>query len=531
MIARALLAISREDLRSQTMAALAEMQDVEVLGVVENSHDLLLAVDSGTEVDLVLLDDQIGSLPFLALTRELVGRRPDLGVLLITNDAQASFFQAAMDAGARAVLDSPPSVDELAVRIPTIIEWQRQVRGLGGSGLGGQTAAGRLIAFTGAKGGVGTTSAALHTALLAASVSAGRRVCLIDLDLQQRGVRQLLDLNSRRTIVDLASVADSLTGRNLDEAVFVHQSGLRVLLAPLQGEQAEDITSEIARQVLAAAKAHFDLVIVDCGSVVSEASAVGMEFADDILLVTTSDVPSLRACHDKIEMLSRLQIAKSGEIALLFTKVSPRNEVQPEFGRRMTGAQTCRTTLPEDWRRLEPVANSLAPLELEDGPFRRAVVALGRELRLGGETPAAAPAAATGGLSADPGAPGTPGTGAPAPVRRGRRRRAREERGQVTIEAVVGIVVAMVIFLILVQTALYAIATVSSRRAADAAAIVGSRGGSQAEALAAADQRTPDLFRVHVTRFSDQEWEARLEVPSLLPFLDQDISATGAATD
>ncbi len=186
-------------------------------------------------------------------------------------------------------------------------------------------------------------------------------MCLVDLDLQQRGVRQLLDLNSRRTVADLATVADSLTGRNLDEAVFVHQSGLRVLLAPVQGEQAEDITSEIARQVLAAAKAHFDMVVVDCGSVVTEASAVGMEFADDILMVTTSDVPSLRASHDKIELLSRLQVAKSSEITLLFNKVSSRNEVQPEFGRRMTGAQTIRTTLPEDWRRLEPVANSLSP--------------------------------------------------------------------------------------------------------------------------------------------------------------------------
>jgi pilus assembly protein CpaE len=523
VIARLVLAISREDLRSQTMASLAEMQDVEVLGVVENSNDLLLAVDSNAEIDLVLMDDQIGSLPYLALTRELVGRHPDLGVLLIAGDPDPAFYQSAMDAGARAVLESPPSVDELAGRIPAIIAWQRQVRGLSG-GLGAQNAAGRLIAFTGSKGGVGTTTTALHAALLAASVSTARRVCLIDLDLQQRGVRQLLDLNSRRTIVDLASVADSLTGRNLDEAVFVHQSGLRVLLAPMQGEQGEDITGEIARQVLAAAKSHFDLVIVDCGSVVTEASAVGMEFADDILMVTTSDVPSLRACHDKIELLSRLQVAKSSEIALLFNKVSPRNEVQPEFGRRMTGAQTCRVTLPEDWRRLESVANALAPLELEDGPFRRAVIALGREIGLGDE---ARPRPEAVGGSSEPAGD----TGAPAPVRRRRRRRSGKEAGQVTIEATVGIVVAMLIFLILMQTALYAIATVSSRRAADAAALVGSRGGTTAEALHAAEERTPGMFTVHVKRHTDEKWEARLEVPSLVPFLDQDISATGAAAD
>ena len=523
MIARVVLAISREDLRSQTMAALAEMQDVEVLGVVENSNDLLLAVDTNAEIDLVVLDDQIGALPYLALTRELIARHPDLGVLLLTADPTPTFYASAMDAGARAVLEAPPSVDDLAGRIPTIIGWQRQVRGMGNAGLGGQSPAGRLIAFTGAKGGVGTTTAALHASLLAAAASTARRVCLIDFDLQQRGVRQLLDLNGRRTVIDLANVADSLTGRNLDEAVFVHQSGLRVLLAPAQGEQGEDISSEVARQVLAAAKSHFDLVVVDCGSVVTEASAVGMEFADDILLVTTSDVPSLRASHDKIELLSRLQVAKSSEVHLLFNKVSPRNEVQPELGRRMTGAQACKVTLPEDWRRLEPVANSLSPLELEDGPFRRAVVALGRELGLGADrTPAPEPVVVETATGTD---------GAPAPVRRRGRRRAKDEAGQVTIEAMVGIVAAVLIFLVLMQTALYAIATVTSRRAADAAAIVGSRGGSNSEALEAAEQRTPAMYRVHVKKHSDEKWEARLEVPSLVPFLDQDISATAAATD
>jgi len=524
VIARALLAISREDLRSQTMAALAEMQDVEVLGAVESSSDLLLAVDTSADVDLVIVDDQIGSLPFLALTRELIGRHPDVGVVLVTAEPDAAFYQSAMDAGARAVVEAPPSADELAGRIPGIVEWQRQVRALGGVGIGSQETAGRLVALTGAKGGVGTTTAALHLALLAVSSNPDRRVCFVDFDLQQRGVRQLLDLNARRTVTDLVGIADSLTGRNLEEAVLVHQSGLRLLLAPQQGEQGEDVTGEIARQVLAAAKGHYDLVVVDCGSVVTEASAVAMEFADDIALVTTSDVPALRAGYDKIEMLSRLQIAKNNDVTLLFNKVSPRHEVQPEFGRRMTGSESYRVTLPEDWKRLEPVANSLTPLELEDGPFRRAIIALGRELRLtGADSRLGAPVAAE--------APARRGRGRT----RARRRRGDEEGGQVTVEATVGLAVALVIFLVLMQVTMFAVAAVSARRAADAAALVGARGGTQTEALDAADRRTLPMFDVAVAPVGGTDgevtetWRARLDVPTLLPFLDRDISATGSA--
>jgi len=520
VIARTLMAISREDLRSQTMAALAEMQEIEILGTVENSGDLLLAVESGSDLDLVLIDDQIGSLPFQALTREVLTRHPDIGVILMTSEPTAAFFQAAMDAGARAVVEAPPSVDELSGRIPSILEWQRQVRAMSGYGLAGtHEAAGRLIAFTGAKGGVGTTTVALHAALLAVSANPDRRVCFIDLDLQQRGIRQLLDLNARRTIADLVTIADSLTGRNLDEAVLVHQTGLRILLAPQQGEQAEDITGDIARQVLAGAKGHYDLVIVDCGSVVTEAGAVGMEFADDIALVTTADVPSLRASYDKIEMLSRLQIAKNNDIRLLFNKVSSRNEVQPEFGRRITGADSFKVAIPEDWRRLEPVANSLSPLDLEDGPFRRSVIALGRELRLT--------------LIERQSAGAVTSVEDREPVRRTRRRSRRtpDDSGQVTIEAVVGLSVAMVIFLVLMQTALFAIGAVSARRAADAAALVGSRGGTISEAENAAEDRTPPMFGVSVRSNDGRRYEARLDVPTLLPFLAQDITATGSATD
>jgi pilus assembly protein CpaE len=525
MNARALLAISREDLRGQLLATLAELQhEVDVIGVVETSNDLLITLDSTPDIDLVLMDEHIGSLPYLALTREVVTRTPDVGVVLLTSEPSMAFYQSAMDAGARAVVEAPPTVDDIAERLPSIREWQRQVRAMAGSSFAGNPeSAGRLIAVTGAKGGVGTTTVALHLALMTAAADSERRVCLVDFDLQQRGVRQHIDVSARRTVADLVPVADSLAGRNLDEAVFVHQSGLRMLLAPHQGEQAEDVTGHVARQVLAGAKGHYDVVVVDCGSVVTEAGAVAMEFADDLLLVTTPDVPALRAAQDKMEMLSRLQIAKSTDVTLLFNKASSRNEVQPDFGGRMTGIETHRVALPEDWRRLEPVSNSLSPVELEDGPFRRALAALRRELRL--EAVPSRQDRREHGLRTmgDEEPPGRP---------RGRRR-SRRERGQVTIEAVVGLAVALGIFLVLMQTALMAMGTVASKRAADAAALVGSRGGSQAEAAEAARGKTPPFFDVEVSPVAGRssEYRATLLVPSVVPFINRPLTSTAAAAE
>ncbi len=538
MRARALLATGREDLRGQVMAALAELgEDIELLGVAESSGDLLLAVDATPDVDLVFIEESIGSLPYLALTREVLTRVPDVGVVLLVAEPSVTTLQAAMDSGARAVVDSPPSLDELSARLPMIFEWQRQVRSLAAN-LGVATAgdAGRLIAFTGARGGAGTSTIALHIALLAAASGPERRVCLIDLDLQQRGLRQLIELPARRTISDLVTIADNLTGRNLDEATIVHRSGLRILMAPHQGEHAEDVDGQVARQILAAAKGHYDLVIVDAGSVLSEASAVGMEFADELIVVTTPDVPSLRSAQDKIDLLARLQIAKDGDGRLLFNKVSPRNEVQPEFGARMATGDSLKASIPEDWRRLEVAANAMSPMEVEDGPFRRAIIGLGRELRLAapaGSSSGTSSGASSGSSSGNPsgtssglGADGEDGRSS----RLGRKRRDRRaSRGQVTLEAVIGLTVAVIILLVLVQTAMMALGTVVGRRAADQAALVGSRGGSDAAAQAAARHRSPDIYRVDTRRLSQNRFKATVYAPSIVPWINRPTTATGTA--
>jgi hypothetical protein len=190
----------------------------------------------------------------------------------------------------------------------------------------------------------------------------------------------------------------------------------------------------------------------------------------------------------------------------------------------MTGIETHRVALPEDWRRLEPVSNSLSPIELEDGPFRRALAALRRELRL--EAVPTRQDRREHGLRTmddDEEAPGRP---------RGRRR-ARRERGQVTIEAIVGLAVALGIFLVLMQTALMAMGTVASKRAADAAALVGSRGGSQAEAEEAARGKTPPFFDVEVSPVAggSSEYRATLLVPSVVPFINRPLTSTAAAAE
>lgn len=529
MRGRVLVAIEDEERRARTVATIAEIAELEVAGAVEVRGDVSLVVDDPTqEIDFVLMDANLGGSSVLSLCREMTTMRPDLGIVLITDDPTPEFTLASMEAGVRGVLPRTPSVEDVHARLATIEDWQRRVRNLGYAAMGQGEGQGRVVVLTGAKGGVGTSTLALHLALLAGRAGLGLRTCLVDFDLQQRGLRHLFDLHGRRTVLDLVPVAENLTARHVDEALFAHHSGLRVLLAPHHGEQADDVTGDAARHILGALRTQFDLVVIDAGSVVTEAAAVAMDLADDLVVVVTPDVPALRAGREKLELIARLDVAKTVDAKVLFNRTSPRSEVQPDLGRRVTGAEAFKVGIPEDWKHLEEIANGAAPLELGNSPFRRAMSALGRELQLGrhlAPPPAAAPRTEADVVVAEINSRRR---------KHGRPRRERREAGQTTIETVFGVVVAMVLLLTMIQIGLYAVATVSSRRAADAAAVTGNREGLLPRiqrAQEAAESRIPGFLDVTVEERADNTFAATVRVPQVIPLGDLSITQTGRYTD
>ena len=111
-----------------------------------------------------------------------------------------------------------------------------------------------LIAVAGAKGGVGTTTVAIHLALAAARSAPGRPVCLVDFDLQKGDMRAYLDtpLPPQRRRPRRGRRRD-LRPPPAGDAVHA-QEGFRLLLAPDDGERAEEVDSAVARNVLGAVR-------------------------------------------------------------------------------------------------------------------------------------------------------------------------------------------------------------------------------------------------------------------------------------
>ncbi|GAA2421253.1 AAA family ATPase [Actinomadura vinacea] len=381
MSIQVLIGTADQELSTQLRTQIAELADVEVIEVETASGDVLGIVSSHQELDVVLVDEQLAPQPGQELIREIAMRRPHVAAVLVARRVDEDVLSRALEAGARGVLGRSPSLEELNSRLTSAAEWSRGMRRWLGAGqaageMGGRR--GRIVALAGAKGGTGATTLAVQLALAAAA--AGRTVCLVDMDLQTGDIPTYLDMVHRRSIADLVGVADELTGAMLADALFVHEAGPHVLLAPAESERAEDVTLLAARQILGVLRSRYEVVIVDCGAFMTEASVSSAEMADQAVITVTPDLPCLRAAKRLAGLWERLRVRKRDEISVVMTRQSRKNEIQPDFAARILGMPLLRTTVPPAFRALEKAINNSAIGRVEDDGFRRAMTQLGEEL-------------------------------------------------------------------------------------------------------------------------------------------------------
>ncbi|MFD5449789.1 MULTISPECIES: CpaE family protein [unclassified Streptomyces] len=368
---------------------LSQLPDAEPVAPVADSTQLVdtlarLAAESVDELpEVVVVHERIGPVPALELIREVALRFPAVGVILVTSDASPGLFQAAMDYGARGLVALPLGYEELASRVQAVAQWSVGVRrhlGSGGDVFTG--AGGTVVTVSGAKGGVGATLTAVQLAL--AAQASGRATALVDLDLQSGDVASYLDVQFRRSVVDLAAIND-ISPRVLADAVFRHDTGLALLLAPGEGERGEEVTDRAARQVVSALRSRYEVVVIDCGAQLGGAGAAAVEMADTALLVTTPDVIAVRGAKRAVRMWDRLQIRKAEETTVVVNRHTRGTEIQPPLIRRITGTAVAATTVPAAFKELQGAVDSGRIHELDGkSTVKQALWALAGELELVG---------------------------------------------------------------------------------------------------------------------------------------------------
>ncbi|MFB8438498.1 CpaE family protein [Streptomyces niveus] len=387
MTTRILPVVGDADAARSITTLLSQLPDAEPAGPVGDSTSLIdtlarLATESIDELpEVVLVHERIGPVPALELIREVALRFPAVGVIMVTADVSPGLFSAAMDSGARGLVGLPLSYEELAQRVQAAAAWSVGVRrhlGHGGDVFTGP--GGTVVTVSGAKGGVGTTVAAVQLAL--AAKASGMSVALADLDLQAGDVASYLDVQFRRSIVDLATIQD-ISPRVLQDAVFTHHTGMGLLLAPGEGERGEEINDRSVRQIVSALRNRYEVVIVDCGTQTTSANAAAIEMADTSLLVTTPDVVAVRAAKRMVKLWDRLQIRKAEETTIVVNRYMRNTEIQPPLIEKITSTKVSRVVIPANFKELHAAVDAGRMQDLESkSTVKQALWALAGELGL-----------------------------------------------------------------------------------------------------------------------------------------------------
>ncbi|MPY80344.1 MAG: AAA family ATPase [Actinophytocola sp.] len=517
----AVLCTAEEAVRERLRAQIAELPDIHLSTVLHSSSSVVPFLGDNEGIDCLLLDENFGPLPPAELLREITGRYPHVAVVLLVTEANATVLSSAMEAGARGVLVANTSLEDLETKISAVAEWSRTMRRhLQGYSTDQLTAGttGRIVALAGGKGGTGTTTLAVHLAL--AATSARRSVCLVDMDLQTGDVPTYLDITHRRSIVDLTEAADDITATALADTLFAHRAGPHVLLAPREGERAEDVSSTATRQLLGSLRSRYDLVIVDCGAYLTEAAAMAAEMADFVVITVTPDLPALRGARRLVEMWERLQVRKRDDLAVVVNRHHRQNEIQPDFVRKVLGFRVLTATVPSVYRGLEAASNTGTPTEVDNPAFRKAIARLLRE---------------AGALQGQP--HGEPqGINATSPVQpepTGKRKKNRKRQaGQATIEFVAVLPFIAILVIVLWESLLLGMAMMTASHAANE--------GTRAAAVGLGPEEVRERAREHMPgdwpersrieyREGDDQVHVRLRIPVLMPRLETPWYMTASA--
>lgn len=183
---------------------------------------------------------------------------------------------------------------------------------------------GYVVAIASATGGCGKTFFATN---LAAHVAAsGKRVLLIDLDLQFGEVDAALQARPAHSIYDGLydaygrALPEEALEEHLPELVFSTSLGFDLLAAPRDPALADYVTAEDAERLVLVAERHYDVVVLDTPPALNDVVLAALDLCDLVVALTTLDVPSLRNLRSFLDVMSELEIT-GDRLKLLLNKV------------------------------------------------------------------------------------------------------------------------------------------------------------------------------------------------------------------
>ena len=278
----------------------------------------------GGGIDVVLLNLPASASPVesgggadnpLAPFRELQEKAQGAPVVILCDSAGEGLARTAVQQGASAYLLREAFAADLLKVLRSVAGKAAPsstiLRTLAPTGKGG-----KIIAFMGAKGGVGTTTVSLN---VAAALAGRRRVILVELHPELGSLP--LYFQPHRSIRDIADLlatadrADDVPLRELESCLWPVKNvpGLQVLFGSRSQQNSVPLNPANATGILALASEVADYVIVDLPASLSQTNRAVLENSDCLALVVERDPISVQSAK---LILNRVDSWKAGRLSI-----------------------------------------------------------------------------------------------------------------------------------------------------------------------------------------------------------------------
>ena len=236
----------------------------------------------------------------------------------------------------------------------------------------------KVVTVFSPKGGVGTSTVAVNLACALSML--GRRVALMDGNISFGNAGVFLNLPPSKSILQLVGDPAGIGEATVEEALLSHPSGLKVLLAPVEPEAGDMIQSEHLRQIIAVLRARYDYVVVDTWPSYDERVLALLEVADQILIPTGPELPSIKNLAAFLRVARLLGYPKDKLIPVLMRA----NSVTPDHLHDIESflKQPLVWRIVSDGKRVTQSVNNGEPFVLkeESAPVSQNIFALARML-------------------------------------------------------------------------------------------------------------------------------------------------------
>ncbi len=251
--------------------------------------------------EVIFLDVQLpdgNGLEILPKIREIPDS-PEVIIITVAGDQNGA--ELAMKNGAWDYVEKQAPIKQMMLPLVRAIKYQEEKKGRRLFQEAQQPKPVKIIGFTGAKGGVGTSTVALNIA----AVLAGQNHQVIAAELKSgRGTFSLmLNQNPESNLKDLLELAPgSLTPTDLSRFLYNSSPGLRLLFGPQKAEDFTEIDPIRAAALIQMLAGLANYVILDLPGYPSEAFASAIRLCNYVVLVSEREQFSVRAGKTLLEL-------------------------------------------------------------------------------------------------------------------------------------------------------------------------------------------------------------------------------------